>query len=167
MWSPVLVSWVLHHCLGSRVCIYGISSEFQRHGGLPVYPRCSWSVQNCYNCRISIETDWHLLTEAPFFPGVLFYLSKWYTKKEMNLRMSIFYSAAMIAGAFGNLIAAGILNGMDGKRNISAWRWLYIIEGAITVLFGIIVCFLLPDFPETWRGLTPEQKHVGMWNASL
>ena len=74
-------------------------------------------------------------TEAPFFPGVLFYLSKWYTKKEMNLRMSIFYSGALIAGAFGNLIAAGILNGMDGKRGISAWRWLYIIEGTSKYLF--------------------------------
>lgn len=68
--------------------------------------------------------------EAPFFPGVLFYLSKWYTKKELNLRMSIFYSGALLAGAFGNLIAAGILDGLGGKRGMSAWRWLYIIEGA-------------------------------------
>ena len=99
--------------------------------------------------------------EAPFFPGVLFYLSKWYTKKEMNLRMSIFYSSALIAGAFGNLIAAGILNGMDGRLGMSAWRWLYIIEGAITVAMGIVVCFFLPDFPQTWKSLTAEQKHVG------
>ncbi|KAH7112098.1 MFS transporter-like protein [Dendryphion nanum] len=107
------------------------------------------------------------VVEAPFFPGVLFYLSKWYTKKEMNLRMSIFYSGALIAGAFGNLIAAGILNGMDGQRGISAWRWLYIIEGTITVFVGIIVCFFLPDFPQTWRGLTPEQKHVANRRLAL
>lgn len=44
--------------------------------------------------------------------------------------MSIFYSGAMIAGAFGNLIAAGILDGLAGVRGLSAWRWLYIIEGA-------------------------------------
>lgn len=55
---------------------------------------------------------------------------KWYTKKEMNLRMSIFYSGAMIAGAFGNLIAAGILDGLAEVRGLSAWRWLYIIEGS-------------------------------------
>lgn len=40
------------------------------------------------------------LVEAPFFPGVLFYLSKWYTKSELNLRMSIFYSGSLISGAF-------------------------------------------------------------------
>lgn len=48
------------------------------------------------------------LVEAPFFAGVLFYLSKWYTKEELNLRMSIFYSGSLISGAFGNLIAAGM-----------------------------------------------------------
>lgn len=105
------------------------------------------------------------IVEAPFFPGVLFYLSKWYTKKEMNLRMSIFYSGALIAGAFGNLIAAGILQGMEGKMGLSAWRWLYIIEGAVTVVMGIVVCLFLPDFPQTWRKLSPEEKHVGKSKA--
>ncbi|KAH9863675.1 hypothetical protein J1614_009607 [Plenodomus biglobosus] len=107
------------------------------------------------------------IVEAPFFPGVLFYLTKWYTKKEMNLRMSIFYSGALIAGAFGNLIAAGILNGMDGKLGLSAWRWLYIIEGCITVVAGFVVVFFLPDFPQTWRRLTPEQKHVANRRLAL
>ncbi|KAF1843099.1 MFS transporter-like protein [Cucurbitaria berberidis CBS 394.84] len=107
------------------------------------------------------------IVEAPFFPGVLFYLSKWYTKKEMNLRMSIFYSGALIAGAFGNLIAAGILNGMDGKLGMSAWRWMYIIEGVITVAMGIVVCLYLPDFPQTWKSLTAEQKHVANRRLAL
>ena len=64
------------------------------------------------------------IVEAPFFAGVLFYLSKWYTKRELNLRMSIFYSASLLSGAFGPLIAAGILSGMDGVRGIYAWQWV-------------------------------------------
>ncbi|KAL1954199.1 hypothetical protein VTO42DRAFT_1515 [Malbranchea cinnamomea] len=100
------------------------------------------------------------LVEAPFFPGVLFYLSKWYTKKELALRMSIFYSGSLISGAFGNLIAAGILDGLAGKRGLSAWQWLYIIEGVITIAIGIVVCLVLPDFPDTWKLLSPELKHV-------
>ncbi|KAL4804708.1 major facilitator superfamily domain-containing protein [Aspergillus unguis] len=100
------------------------------------------------------------LVEAPFFAGVLFYLSKWYTKKELALRMSIFYSGSLLSGAFGNLIAAGILHGMAGKRGMSAWQWLYVIEGAITVFIGIIVCCVLPDFPENWKLLPEEMKHV-------
>ena len=99
-------------------------------------------------------------SEAPFFAGVLFYLSKWYTKKELAFRMSIFYSGSLLSGAFGYLIAAGILNGLAGKRGITAWQWLYIIEGAITVAIGIIIILVLPDFPDTWRLLSPEMKAV-------
>lgn len=98
--------------------------------------------------------------EAPFFPGILFYLSKWYTKEELSLRMAIFYSGSLISGAFGNLIAAGILNGLAGQRGLTAWQWLYIVEGAITVLLGILVCIVLPDFPDTWKGLSDDERRV-------
>ncbi|PWY81676.1 MFS general substrate transporter [Aspergillus sclerotioniger CBS 115572] len=100
------------------------------------------------------------LVEAPFFAGVLFYLSKWYTKKELALRMSIFYSGSLLSGAFGNLIAAGILDGLAGERGMSAWQWLYIIEGSITVAIGLAICVVLPDFPDTWKLLSPEMKQV-------
>lgn len=103
-------------------------------------------------------TRWQV--EAPFFPGVLFYLSKWYTKSELNLRMSIFYSGSLISGAFGNLIAAGILKGLGHSHGLSPWQWLYIIEGAITVFVGILVILILPDFPDTWKSLPAELKHV-------
>lgn len=75
--------------------------------------------------------------------------------------MSIFYSGSLISGAFGNLIAAGILSGLAGKRGLSAWQWLYIIEGSITVAIGLVIMVVLPDFPQTWKLLSPEMKHVG------
>lgn len=74
-----------------------------------------------------------IASEAPFFAGVLFYLSKWYTKKELSLRMAIFYSGSMISGAFGSLLAAAILAGLNGKRGLKAWQWLFIIEGCMTI----------------------------------
>lgn len=100
------------------------------------------------------------LVEAPFFAGVLFYLSKWYTKGELSLRMAIFYSGSLVSGAFGSLIAAGILSGLDGARGLAAWQWLYIIEGTITIGIGIMLCLILPDFPNTWKKLSPEMKHI-------
>lgn len=107
------------------------------------------------------------LVEAPFFAGVLFYLSKWYTKSELNLRMSIFYSGSLLSGAFGNLIAAGILEGLAGKRGLAAWQWLYIIEGSITMAIGIVIVFVLPDFPHTWTLLSPELKHIANRRMAL
>lgn len=47
--------------------------------------------------------------------------------------MAIFYSGSLISGAFGNLIAAGILNGLEGVHGYNAWQWLYIVEGVLTV----------------------------------
>ena len=43
---------------------------------------------------------------------------------------------------------------------MAAWQWLYIIEGSITVFIGLIIMVVLPDFPDTWRLLSPEMKHV-------
>jgi MFS family permease len=100
------------------------------------------------------------LVEAPFFAGVLFYLSKWYTKGELSLRMAIFYSGSLISGAFGNLIAAGILSGLNGVDGMAPWQWLYIIEGTITVTIGLVILFVLPDFPDTWKRLSPEMKRI-------
>ncbi|KAL5355515.1 major facilitator superfamily domain-containing protein [Aspergillus floccosus] len=115
----------------------------------------------CHNYAGIVACRFFLgFVEAPFFAGVLFYLSKWYTKKELAFRMSIFYSGSLLSGAFGNLIAAGILNGLAGHRGLSAWKWLYIIEGAITMFIGIVVAVVLPDFPDTWRLLSPEMKRV-------
>lgn len=81
--------------------------------------------------------------------------------------MSVFYSGSLLSGAFGNLIAAGILSGLDGKRGMSAWRWLYIIEGSITCVIGIAIAILLPDFPETWRVLSPEMKDVAVRRLAI
>jgi MFS family permease len=74
--------------------------------------------------------------------------------------MSIFYSGSLISGAFGNLIAAGILSGLAGARGLAAWQWLYIIEGSITICIGLLIMVILPDFPDTWKALSPEMKHV-------
>lgn len=65
--------------------------------------------------------------EAAFFPGCLYYLSRWYTRKEMQLRVTIINAGNLAAQAFGGLIAAGILGDMDGKGGIRAWRWLFIV----------------------------------------
>lgn len=81
--------------------------------------------------------------EAAYFPGCLYYLSCWYTRKELALRTGFLYSGSLLSGAFGGLIAAGITGGMNGVRGLSAWRWLFIIEGCMTVRHLLPVITLL------------------------
>ena len=145
--------------LGFFVCAWGLvsacTSQVQNYGQIVACRFILGLVGISALFLLSVIYS-NMFIEAPFFAGVLFYLSKWYTKKELALRMSIFYSGSLISGAFGNLIAAGILSGLAGARGMSAWQWLYIIEGSITVAIGLVISVVLPDFPNTWKALSPE-----------
>jgi MFS family permease len=101
--------------------------------------------------------------EAPYFPGCLFFLSAWYTRKELALRTALLYSGSMISGAFSGLISAGIVNGLDHARGWRAWRWLFLIEGVITVFVALVCAWILPDFPRTTRWLSDEERELAIW----
>ncbi|KAJ4267261.1 hypothetical protein NW762_003365 [Fusarium torreyae] len=108
--------------------------------------------------------------EAPFFPGVFFLLSCWYTKRELALRYAFLYSGLVLATAVSGLLAAGIFEGMGGVAGLEGWRWLFILEGAATVLLGLIAFALLPDFPATKSQMwlfTPEEKEIAVTRMAL
>ncbi|KAG6919394.1 hypothetical protein DXG01_006277 [Tephrocybe rancida] len=101
--------------------------------------------------------------EAAFFPGALFLISKWYKSNELSKRTALLYCGNLISNAFGSLIASGILDTMDGVLGFTAWRWLFFVEGSLTVLVAIIAIFVLPDFPESpcsW--LTPAERALAV-----
>lgn len=98
--------------------------------------------------------------EAAFFPGSIYYLSRWYTRKEMTKRVTILNAGNLAAQAFGGLIAAGVLSDMQGDRGIAAWRWLFIIEGALTVFIAILTVWILPDYPESTRWLSDVERFI-------
>ncbi|KAF9036038.1 MFS general substrate transporter [Hymenopellis radicata] len=98
--------------------------------------------------------------EAAFYPASVYYLSRWYTRKEIGLRIAFLNAGNMLAQGLGGLLAAGILSGMEGVRGIRGWRWLFIIEGTITVAFGLIIPFVLADYPTTTKWLTERERMV-------
>jgi sugar phosphate permease len=97
--------------------------------------------------------------EAAFFPGALYLISRWYKRSELSQRTTYFACGSLISNAFGSLVASGILDLMDGVLGYTAWRWLFFVEGGLTVLIAAMAIFTLPDFPETevvsW--LTPTE----------
>lgn len=58
-----------------------------------------------------------------FYPGALYLLSIFYTRKELASRIALLFSAQMAGLSFSNLIAAGVFEGLDGKRDLAGWRW--------------------------------------------
>jgi MFS family permease len=101
--------------------------------------------------------------EAAYFPGCLFYLSAWYTRKELGLRTAVLYSGSLVSGAFGGLITAGITSNMDGTHGLRAWRWVFILEGIITVIIAFAAFFVLPNFPRTTTWLTEEEGQLAVY----
>ncbi|KAI5120275.1 hypothetical protein M0805_005332 [Coniferiporia weirii] len=106
-------------------------------------------------CRVFIG-----IPEAAFYPGIMYILSRWYTRKELAFRASILFAGLLIANAFGSLMAAGILSNMEGKRGIRGWRWLFFIEGAITISVGFLSMWALPDCPANTRWLSSSERHL-------
>ncbi|GAA5890544.1 hypothetical protein JCM8208_004908 [Rhodotorula glutinis] len=97
------------------------------------------------------------LLEGGLFPGLVLYLSMFYRRHELQTRISLFFSAASLSGAFSGLLAAAIVK-MDGLGGKEGWRFIFYLEGGVTVVIGIACFFLLPRSPAHSRFLTPEQR---------
>ncbi|VUC23760.1 unnamed protein product [Clonostachys rosea] len=97
------------------------------------------------------------ISEAGLYPGSYFILSMWYTPRELATRMAIFYGANTAAGAFAGVIAYGVGH-LDGQQGYTAWEWLFMIEGIITVAVGLMTFFFLPHFPHQYN-----EKRTTKW----
>ncbi|KAK8862043.1 high-affinity nicotinic acid transporter [Apiospora arundinis] len=107
-------------------------------------------------CRMALG-----VAEGGLFPGITYYITLWYRRHECGLRMAIFFSAATAAGAFGGLLARGIVE-LDGRANLGGWAWIFIIEGIITMIVAIAAFFIMNDYPDTAKFLTATEKQEVM-----
>ncbi|KAF6833255.1 hypothetical protein CPLU01_05606 [Colletotrichum plurivorum] len=103
-------------------------------------------------CRVFLG-----LCEAGFFPGAVFIVTTWYPRHELQQRLAIFYTASAFSGALSGLLAFGIAR-MDGVRGIEGWRWIFFLEGAVTVAAGLAMPFLILDTPEKAKWLSDDEK---------
>jgi MFS family permease len=95
--------------------------------------------------------------EGGLFPGMAIYLTFFYTKRELALRIGYLFVSAALAGAFGGLLAYAIGH-MDGIAGLRGWRWIMILEGIPTFVLGIATWWILPDEPATAYFLNDQEK---------
>ncbi|KAL5334135.1 MFS general substrate transporter [Aspergillus crustosus] len=99
------------------------------------------------------------LTEAGLFPGLAFYVSLWYPRSNAQFRLALIFASASMAGAFSGLLAYLIVK-MDGVGNLEGWRWIFILEGILTVIVAVTSFWLVWDDPKTATFLTEDERNT-------
>src|SRR6202023_489194 len=97
------------------------------------------------------------VAEAGFFPGIIFYLTRWFPARERAHAISMFMTATQIAGVIAGPFS-GVLLSMRGVWHLSGWQWLFLAEGLPAVILGMVAILYLPDGPEDARWLSPTER---------
>jgi D-galactonate transporter len=100
------------------------------------------------------------LAEAGFFPGVILYLTYWYTQKHRARMVAGFMTAIAVAGVVGGPLSGWIMQALAGKQGLAGWQWLFILEGLPSLAVGILVLLFLNNGPQDARWLTSDEKAI-------
>ncbi|CAO3683793.1 unnamed protein product [Umbelopsis vinacea] len=97
------------------------------------------------------------LFEAGYVPGIMYYLSTFYKRKELATRIAIFLCFNCIAGMISGPIGYASTF-LEGHWGMHGWQFLFLIEGIPTTLLSVFCfCFLVRDVQHA-KWLTPAQK---------
>ncbi|MFF1397412.1 MFS transporter [Streptomyces sp. NPDC058287] len=123
----------------------------------------SWGVVTVLTALVS--NDWQFyaarfllgVAEAGFYPGVLYYLTKWYPYRYRARMTGWFMMSAPLAFIIGNPVM-GALDDLDGTFGLEGWQWIFIATGVPAIVLGFVTLRLLPDGPEAVRWLAAEER---------
>jgi sugar phosphate permease len=98
------------------------------------------------------------VAEAGFFPGIILYLTAWYPQRYRARMVAAFMTAVAFAGIVGSPLSGWILEKASAWKGAEAWQWLFILEGIPSILFGLLLPWLLSDGPDKARWLNEEER---------
>lgn len=84
------------------------------------------------------------MLESCASPAYLLMMGMWYTIEEQPIRIAWWGAFLGVANSFGGLLAYGIGN-IHGS--LPSWRFQFIIVGAISTVWGIIMSIFLAESP--------------------
>ncbi|KAK7455123.1 hypothetical protein VKT23_004704 [Stygiomarasmius scandens] len=97
--------------------------------------------------------------QAGFFPAMTFIITTWYKRHEVQARLAFFYLSAIFVSGFTPILSY-VISLLKGKAGLNGWSWIFLVEGIITVILGVITYLYIPDFPDRNTFLTPEQTRL-------
>lgn len=87
------------------------------------------------------------LCESSAWPGMMTLFMHWYTPTELAKRMGFYHSCQAVGYMMSGALQAAIMRTMHGSHGLEGWRWLFVINSIITVVWGFLGFFMLPDLP--------------------
>jgi D-galactonate transporter len=100
------------------------------------------------------------IVESGFFPGVILYLTFWYTRKHRAKMVAAFMTAIPVSGVVAGPISGWILARMGGLGRLAPWQWLFLAEGIPSLIAGVVTLYYLPDTPLQSKWLSAEEKSL-------
>lgn len=112
-----------------------------------------WPKANCRRAR------------SGFYPGIHYLLGSWYTPQEIGKRAMIFWLAGSIGQLFSGFLQAAAYTNLNGVGGHAGWRWLFIIDGIITLPLAVAGFWFFPNLPQggvkTWW-ITQEEHELSV-----
>ncbi|KAJ7188091.1 major facilitator superfamily domain-containing protein [Mycena filopes] len=105
-------------------------------------------------CRILLG-----LFEAGFFPALVFVITTWYKRHEVQKRLALFYLTSVVIGGFSGVIGYAITF-LKGKGGLNSWNWIFIIQGILTIVLAILNHLFIAEFPQQNKFLKAEQTNL-------
>ncbi|WP_169250961.1 MFS transporter [Brevibacterium sp. 'Marine'] len=139
---------MIMHKVGARWWIMRIMISWGLISAAMMFVQGEWSF---YTLRMLLG-----IAEAGLFPGVMYYLTKWFTVKHRAKANGMFLLGVSIANIIGAPIG-GILLTMDGFLGMHGWQWMFLIEGVPACFLAILVWKYLPDGPRQAKFLSTEE----------
>ncbi len=96
------------------------------------------------------------MAEAGFFPGIIYYLTRWFPIRERARTIAAFMTATLIAGVIGGPVSGALLS-FHGF-GLAGWQWLFLLEGLPAVVLGLFVLKFLTERPEEAMWLSDAER---------
>lgn len=148
-------------------CVFGVPSNILLHRIGP--SRLIGSIMVCWGILVTatayVQDETHLyivrfllgVTEAGFFPGVVYYISCWFPAKERAKSLALFMTAMTAANIVGAPISGWIVDNVSWF-GIAGWRWLFITQAVPAALLGIATFYYMTDHLDDAKWLGEEEK---------
>jgi MFS family permease len=125
----------------------------------------TWGVVSAAMMFVGDDVSFYILrlllgaAEAGLFPAMMYMVTQWFSQKHRVTIVGLIYVAPCVAVIIGSPVGGALME-LQGVAGLRGWQWMFLVEGLVTVLIGVVVWFALPSRPSDAKWLTAEEAAV-------